>query len=116
MRVGMNYCCRVQIIARSTLLVAAVALFTTNLIAVETPWATLKYKTAWVLLGMWDVNTRTWGTVTHHLLKSGSASGSTSVPKVGDTIEITQDSPLAIANYATEGERGRLVSMADRVG
>ena len=100
----------------SVLLIAA-SLFAVNLAAAESPLAMLKYKTAWVLLGDWDVNTRAWGTVTHHVVRLPNGRENASVPKVGDTIQITDEAvPLEIANYATDGERQRLSSMANRIG
>jgi hypothetical protein len=62
------------------------------------PWEPLKDKAAWILLGLWDEELNSWGTLLSHVpvAESKPADG---VPSPGETIRMTHKQSLEILGY-----------------
>jgi hypothetical protein len=77
-------------------------------------WATLRHKTAWILLGVIDAADDTWITDRRHLVLTGPHKGSSAIPRPGDILQLTQETELVILAYRASGEAKRLISPAQQ--
>jgi hypothetical protein len=91
---------------------AAVSLLTASvhLQTPDDPWARLKFRTAWILLGEIDVPTQRWAVQLKHTFKAPPRSTDSIVVNPGDVLRITENQPLVILNYSKTGETARLQS------
>jgi hypothetical protein len=74
-------------------------------------WSTLNFDTGWILIGVVDVQDRTWATVIKHEFTKPQRPNQ-SVPDLGDIIRITMDQDVVIVGFKSSGEEKRLVSPA----
>ena len=103
--------CRVAVGAVTT---AVTLLFSQSGVAGQGEWwQTLKYRTAWVLLGVVSSDGREWTTEPLHVFRGENRKRSSVIPRRGDLIEITRDGvQIEILDYKNQGERFADVSLA----
>lgn len=80
----------------------------------DSGWSRLRYRTGWILLGDVDVETQTWATTTRHVVKGSPPGHASTVPAVGDVLEITGPLQVVILDYKKRGETNRLRSPVGR--
>ena len=81
----------------------------------EQGWATLEYKTGWLLLGVMTVDKNYWSSaLSFEVLGKPHPENGYILPIQGDRIRLTTEQELLILDYAQSGEKNRLASPAAR--
>ena len=77
------------------------------------PWANLKEKTAWIVLGIKDEKSGEWVSEAGYYIVRGGSPGDARSPSVGAVLAITHNLDLEILGFKVSGESRRLEPPTD---
>lgn len=76
------------------------------------PWAGMKQRTAWIILGYVETASGTWATLPAYHIERRNIIGDARMPGIGDVLSITHDRPLYILGFKHSGVTRQMESPA----